>query len=75
MRSSFAGEVGKGMRIAAAVLGKLLGQCPEAAVRPSIRLIDDPSPGRAAYRGATKRALTVGDQDATRLAVAVEESL
>ncbi|RKT85746.1 short chain dehydrogenase [Saccharopolyspora antimicrobica] len=75
VRSSFAGEVGKGMRIAAAVLGKLLGQRPDAAVRPIIGLIDDPKPGRAAYRGTTKRALNAGDQDAARLAAAVAESL
>ncbi|MFG1798331.1 SDR family NAD(P)-dependent oxidoreductase [Nocardia sp. NPDC049149] len=78
VRSSFAGEVGKGMRITAAVLGRLLGQRPEAAIRPIIRLIDDPSPGRAAYRGATQHTLTVGDRDekdATRLAAAIEESL
>lgn len=78
VRSSFAGEVGKVMRIAATVLGRLLGQHPEAAVRPVIRIIDDPSPGRAAYRGPTERALTIGDQDerdATRLASAVEETL
>lgn len=78
VRTSFAGEVGKGMRITAAVVGRLVGQRPEAAIRPIIRLIDDPSPGLAAYRGASQRNLTVGDQDAkdaTRLAAAVEESL
>ncbi|MEU0985333.1 SDR family NAD(P)-dependent oxidoreductase [Streptomyces sp. NPDC005953] len=78
VRSSFAGEVGGVMRITAAVLGRLLGQRPEAAVGPIIRIIDDPSPGRAAYRGATERALNVGHQDGTdavRLAAAVEEGL
>ncbi|MBO0855159.1 MAG: hypothetical protein J2P18_15505, partial [Nocardia sp.] len=78
VRTSFAGEVGTGMRIGAAVLGRLLGQRPEAAIRPIVGLIDDPSPGRAAYRGAVQRAFTVGDQDrkdAARLSAAVEESL
>ncbi|MGW0251036.1 SDR family NAD(P)-dependent oxidoreductase [Nocardia goodfellowii] len=78
VRSSFAGEVGKGMRLTATVLGRLLGQRPEAAIQPIIRFIDDPNPGRVAYRGAAECALTVGDQDeedATRLATAVAESL
>ncbi|MFJ7419944.1 SDR family NAD(P)-dependent oxidoreductase [Streptomyces uncialis] len=78
VRTSFAGEVGRGMRTTAAVLGRLLGQRPEAAVRPLIRVIDDPEPGRAAYRGATPRALTVGAhdaKDAARLAAAVTETL
>jgi hypothetical protein len=65
------------MKITAAVLG-LLGQSPEAAVRPIVAIIDGPTPGRAAYRGATERALTVGDrdeQDAARLAALVQEDL
>lgn len=78
VRSSFAGEVGRGTRIAAAVLGRLLGQRPGAAVGPVIRILDDPRPGRAAYRGATERALDAGDRDGTdaaRLAAAVGASL
>lgn len=45
---------------------------------PGFRLIDDPAPGRAAYRGTTERALTIGsqdEQDAARLARAVEKGL
>ncbi|MFB4296257.1 SDR family NAD(P)-dependent oxidoreductase [Actinomadura sp. NTSP31] len=78
VRSSFAGEIGMGMKIAAAVLGPLLGQRPAAAVRPIIGLINTPTPGRAAYRGTKKLPLTVGDhddEDATRLAKAVEADL
>lgn len=78
VRSSFAGEVGTGMKIAAAVLGPLLGQRPEDAIQPIIGIIDTPTPGRAAYRGARTRPLIVGthdDQDAARLASAVEEIL
>lgn len=78
VRSSFAGEVGKGMRITATVLGKLIGQRPDVAIHPIIRTIDAPTPGRAAYRGAANRPLAVGDhdeKDAARLAAMVEESL
>ncbi|MFF2023522.1 SDR family NAD(P)-dependent oxidoreductase [Streptomyces sp. NPDC058171] len=78
VRSSFAGEVGTAMKIAARVLGPLLGQRPERAVRPIIHLVDDPTPGRAAYRGATERSLTVGDHDeddAVRLVAMIEEHL
>lgn len=78
VRSSFAGEVGKGMKVAAAVLGTLWGQRPDAAVRPIIDIIDAPAPGRAAYRGVKKRTLTVGDhddEDAARLAAAVGHEL
>ncbi|MDT0541665.1 MULTISPECIES: SDR family NAD(P)-dependent oxidoreductase [Streptomyces] len=74
VRSSFAGDVGKGMKIAAAVLGRLLGQRPDAAVGPIIDIVGAPAPGRAAYRGAKKLTLTVGDhddRDAARLAAAV----
>ncbi|MFC3996804.1 SDR family NAD(P)-dependent oxidoreductase [Nocardiopsis sediminis] len=78
VRSGFAGEVGTGMRVTAAVLGTLLGQPSESAVRPIIHLIDAPEPGRAAYRGAAKLALPAGDhdeKDALRLAAAVEAGL
>ncbi|OLT30242.1 hypothetical protein BJF79_39400 [Actinomadura sp. CNU-125] len=78
VRSSFAGEVGAGMRVAAAVLGPLLGQHPEDAIRPIIDVIDAPIPGRAAYRGAKARPLTVGphdEEDAARLAQAAEDAL
>lgn len=78
VRTSFAGDIGKAMKITAAVLGRLLGQLPEAAVRPIITLIDSPTPGRAAYRGTAKRALTIGDhddKDAARLAAMVGEEL
>lgn len=77
VRTSFAGEVGVGMRTAATVLGKLLGQRPEAAIQPIIGIIDNPAPGRAAYRGAEKLSLTVGrreEDDAARLASAVEKT-
>lgn len=78
VRTSFAGDIGKAMTITAAVLGRLLGQSPEAAIRPIITIIDGPTPGRAAYRGATKRPLTIGDhdeKDAARLAAMVQENL
>ncbi|WP_218022322.1 hypothetical protein, partial [Nocardia amamiensis] len=78
VRSSFASEVGKGMKVAAAVLGTLLGQHPDTAVRPIIDIIDAPAAGRAAYRGTKKLASTVSDhdeEDATRLATAVEDEL
>ncbi|WP_280435535.1 SDR family NAD(P)-dependent oxidoreductase [Nocardia carnea] len=51
VRTSFAGEVGPGMKITAAVLGTIAGKQPDVAVRPIIDLIDAPTPGRAAYRG------------------------
>ncbi|MFG2017851.1 SDR family NAD(P)-dependent oxidoreductase [Actinomadura geliboluensis] len=78
VRSSFAGDVGTAMKVGAAVLGKLLGQRPDAAVRPIIGIIDAPSPGRAAFRGAKRRPLTMGDhddKDAAHLAAAVEDGL
>jgi NAD(P)-dependent dehydrogenase (short-subunit alcohol dehydrogenase family) len=78
VRTSFAGDIGRTMKITAAVLGLLLGQLPEAAVRPIISIIDGPAPGRAAYRGATKRSLIIGDhdeKDAARLAAVVQENL
>lgn len=77
VRTSFAGEVGPVMKAAAAVLAPLVGQDPAVAVRPLISLLDDPSPGRAAYRGARPMALTAGPDDArdtTRLAAALEDS-
>ncbi|MGW6335474.1 SDR family NAD(P)-dependent oxidoreductase [Nocardia rhamnosiphila] len=78
VRTSFAGEVGMGMKIAAAVLAPLLGRSPDAAIRPIADIIDTPIPGRAAYRGAKARPLTVGahdEKDADRLAAAVEKAL
>ncbi|GAB3587222.1 hypothetical protein GCM10027445_67120 [Amycolatopsis endophytica] len=78
VRSSFAGEVGTGMRVAAAVLAPVLGQRPEDAIRPVAGIIDSPAPGRSAYRGARKRPLTTGahdEVDAARLAAAVEKVL
>ncbi|MEU4838129.1 SDR family NAD(P)-dependent oxidoreductase [Nocardia testacea] len=78
VRSSFAGEVGLGMKAAAAVLAPLLGRRPEDAIRPIVDIIDTPTPGRAAYRGARALPLTVGahdESDATRLAAAVEKAL
>ncbi|WP_330228793.1 SDR family NAD(P)-dependent oxidoreductase [Nocardia sp. NBC_00508] len=78
VRSSFAGEVGTGMKVAAAVLGSLAGQRPDDAIQPIISIIDTPKPGRAAYRGTRTRPLTVGahdEDDAARLASAVEEVL
>ncbi|TDQ54282.1 SDR family NAD(P)-dependent oxidoreductase [Actinorugispora endophytica] len=75
VRSGFAGDLGKGMKTAAAVLGPLVGQRPDDAVRPIIGFVDAPSPGRSAYRGARKLPLTVGtddERDAARLAEAVE---
>lgn len=78
VRSGLAGELGKGMKITSAILGRLLGQRPEAAIDPIIHIIDAPAPGRAAYRGAGKLSLTVGDhdeKDAARLAAMVEENL
>jgi hypothetical protein len=49
-----------------------LGQRPAAAVRPVIDLIDAPAPGRAAYRGTKRLTLAAGDQDAARLATALD---
>ncbi|SDH83767.1 short chain dehydrogenase [Sinosporangium album] len=75
VRSSFAGEVGAGMKIAATILGPLIGQQPDDAVRPLIDLIDNPTPGRAAYRGHKPVPLVVGlhdEQDATRLGEVAE---
>ncbi|MFC0529890.1 SDR family NAD(P)-dependent oxidoreductase [Phytohabitans kaempferiae] len=70
VRSSFAGDVGIGMKLAATILAPLMGQQPADAVRPLIDLIDNPAPGRAAYRGPKLVPLVVGptdEQDATRL--------
>ncbi|WP_171048326.1 SDR family NAD(P)-dependent oxidoreductase [Nocardia cyriacigeorgica] len=75
VRTSFAGEAGPAMKVSAAVLGRLLGQRPDMAVRPIIRLVDDPRPGRFAYRGAREVALVAGDHDqadAARLAALAE---
>lgn len=70
VRSSFAGDVGIGMKLAATILAPLLGQQPADAVRPLIDLIDNPAPGRAAYRGSKPVPLVAGpadEHDATRL--------
>lgn len=78
VRSGFAGEVGMGMKVAAAVLAPLFGRSPDDAIRPIVDIIDAPAPGRAAYRGAKAHPLTVGahdEKDAGRLASAVEETL
>ncbi|MEW2356890.1 SDR family NAD(P)-dependent oxidoreductase [Spirillospora sp. NPDC029432] len=75
VRTSFAGETGPVMKWTAALLAPLVGQDPGDAVRPVIRLIDDPRPGRAAYRGAKEAGLVPGpddEGDAERLARAVE---
>ncbi|MEU8896150.1 SDR family NAD(P)-dependent oxidoreductase [Nocardia sp. NPDC048505] len=77
VRTSFAGEVGLGMKVAAAVLGTVLGQRAETAIVPVVDLLDAPIPGRAAYRGAKQRALVAGPDDraeAARLAAAVEQT-
>lgn len=71
VRSSFAGDVGIGMKLASTILAPLLGQQPADAVRPLIDLIDTPAPGRAAYRGPKPAPLVEGprdEQDASRLA-------
>ncbi|MEU4312002.1 SDR family NAD(P)-dependent oxidoreductase [Nocardia sp. NPDC024068] len=78
VRSSFAGEVGFAMKLGATVFGRLAGQHPDAAVAPIIALIDDPVPGRNAYRGPKRRPLVTGPDDRaaiTRLAEAVDGSL
>lgn len=70
VRSSFAGDVGIGMKLAATVLAPVMGQQPDDAVRPLIDLIANPAPGRAAYRGLKPVLLVVGptdEQDAIRL--------
>lgn len=70
VRSSFAGEAGTAMKLAASILAPLIGQQPDDAVRPIIDLIDHPTPGRAAYRGHTPVPLIAGpsgEHDATRL--------
>lgn len=77
VRTSFAGEVGPVMKAATVLLAPLIGQDPSVAVRPLINLLDDPSPGRAAYRGGRPVAVTVepGDErDLTRLATAIANS-
>jgi hypothetical protein len=63
VRTSFAGETGIVMKATAAVLGPLLGQRPDDAVRPIIELIDDPVPGRSARRGAKEVPLVAGPDD------------
>ncbi|MEU3600511.1 SDR family NAD(P)-dependent oxidoreductase [Streptomyces sp. NPDC006798] len=76
--TGFAGDIGPGLRLTATVLGRLLGQRPEVAVRPVVRLVDDPVPGRSAHRGAAERPLTVGADDAgdaARLAAVVVRDL
>lgn len=79
VRTSFAGEVGWGMRITAATLGRLLGQRPDEAVRPITGLIDSAPPGRHAYRGGKPLPLTAtsakDERDAARLDAAVKASL
>lgn len=70
VRSSFAGEVGPAMKVAAAILAPLIGQRTGDAVRPIIDLVEGPVPGRAAYRGHKPVPLIVGphdEQDAVRL--------
>jgi NAD(P)-dependent dehydrogenase (short-subunit alcohol dehydrogenase family) len=70
VRTSFAGEPGLVMKAAAAVLGPVLGQRPDDAVRPIVDLVDDPVPGRSARRGATAVPLVAGpddDRDAAQL--------
>jgi NAD(P)-dependent dehydrogenase (short-subunit alcohol dehydrogenase family) len=63
VRTSFAGDTGFAMKAAAAVLGPLLGQRPDDAVRPIVGLIDDPVPGRSARRGAREVPLVTGPDD------------
>lgn len=78
VKTSFAGETGRVMRWTAAVLAPLIGQDPDAAVRPVVRLIDDPRPGRSAHRGAKEVDLVHGpddERDAERLARSVERML
>lgn len=78
VKTSFAGAVGPAMTITAALLGTLAGQRPEAAVRPIIELIDDPTPGRAAYRGAERTSLVNSEldrRDTDRLAELIERDL
>ncbi|MHC9043214.1 SDR family NAD(P)-dependent oxidoreductase [Microbacterium saperdae] len=74
VRTSLAGDVGKGMRLAATVLGPLIGKQPADAVKPIIQLVNDPVPGRWAYRGAKPfplGAINQDDNDTSRLAAAV----
>ncbi|MFD4401411.1 SDR family NAD(P)-dependent oxidoreductase [Nocardia sp. NPDC058499] len=75
VRTSFAGEVGPGMKITAAILGTIAGKRPDVAVRPIIDLIDSPAPGRAAYRGTKPATLVRGEhdrEDIARLAQMIE---
>lgn len=73
VRTSFAGDVGLAMKLGAAVLAPLFGQDAEDAVRPIIELVDNPTPGQAAYRGAKPRPLIPDTrQDADRLAAAMK---
>ncbi len=75
VRTSFAGDVGVAMRMSAAVMGRLLGQSPQRAVEPILRLVADPTPGRSAFRGAQPVALVAGPDDAAharRLASAIQ---
>ncbi|WP_280399574.1 SDR family NAD(P)-dependent oxidoreductase [Nocardia carnea] len=78
VRTSFAGAVGPAMKLSAAVLGRLLGARPDTAIRPIVGLIDDPAPGRAAYRGARQVPLVTGDHDRhdiARLAAMIERNV
>ena len=77
VRTSFAGDVGPATRFTATVLASLLGQSPDDAVRPVIDLIDHPTPGRAAFRGRKRVALTTAAadaEDAARLVSAAQAS-
>jgi hypothetical protein len=49
-------------------VGTLFGQRPDAAVRPIIDMVDAPTPGRPAYRGAKKLTLTGCDRDDENIA-------
>lgn len=78
VRTSFAGAVGPAMKLSATVLGRLVGARPETAIRPVVGLIDDPAPGRAAYRGSRRKPLVPGDhdhRDITRLAAMIERDI
>jgi hypothetical protein len=78
VKTSFAGETGRVMKWTAALLAPLVGQAPDAAIRPVVRLIDDPRPGRTAHRGAKEVGLVHGpddERDAERLSRSVESML
>lgn len=75
VRSSFAGELGPALKAASKVLARVIGKDPDTAVRSLTGLIDQPWPGRAAYRGARPVPLVTGDgdeHDARRLAAVAE---